>query len=140
MFVFIKEKQDMFTCCIRYVLDSDKIDEFEEYARTWIELIEKYGGVHHGYFLPEKDSDQLPEPTFSFPGIGRNGPDDIAVALFSFTDLPAYELYKREVAKDEKCKAITTHFNNTKCFLSYERNFLKPILPNRLKEHKRCKE
>lgn len=44
----------MFTCCIRYTVDLDKLDEFREYARSWISLIRKYGGVHHGYFIPQQ--------------------------------------------------------------------------------------
>ena len=125
----------MFTCFIRYVVDPDKMNEFEEYARAWISLIEKYGGVHHGYFLPGSNSDDLPNPSFSFPDIGKSGPDNIAVALFSFSNLEKYEAYKREVSKDEECKAISSRFNKTKCFLSYERNFLKPIFPEENSGH-----
>lgn len=117
----------MITCFIRYVVDPNKINEFEKYARAWIALIEKYGGIHHGYFLPGKDSDILPDPSFSFPDIGKNGQDNVAVALFSFPSLEKYNAYKREVSKDEECKAIIAYFNETKCFLSYERSFLKPI-------------
>lgn len=119
----------MFTCFIRYTVDSDNLDAFEKYARMWIELVTKYGGIHHGYFLPRDGSDNLPESTFSFPGIGKNGRDNIAVALFSFPNLEAYEKYKKEVAKDEKCKQITEYFKETKCFSSYERSFLNPIFP-----------
>ena len=36
------------TCQIRYTLDLDKLDAFETYARTWIVLVERYGGIHHG--------------------------------------------------------------------------------------------
>jgi hypothetical protein len=42
----------MFTCCIRYNIDPDKRVAFREYARAWISLITKYGGIHHGYFIP----------------------------------------------------------------------------------------
>ena len=117
----------MFTCCIRYVVDLNKLKEFEEYAHAWIELIEKYGGTHHGYFLPGNNADDFPAPTFSFPNLGKNGPDNIAVALFSFPNLKAYKTYKKEVAKDQKCITTTARFNETECFSSYERNFLKPI-------------
>ena len=117
----------MFTCFIKYVVDLNKIKEFEEYARAWITLVEKYGGIHHGYFLPENDSDDLPESTFSFPELGKNGPKNIAVALFSFPNLTQYEIYKKSVAEDVECKAITARLKETQCFLSYERNFLKPI-------------
>lgn len=118
----------MFTCLIRYTVDLNKIKEFEVYARTWITLVEKYGGIHHGYFLPGKDANDFPiDASFSFPDRGKSGPNNTAVALFSFPSLESYEAYKKEVVKDEKCKKITAYFNDTKCFLHYERSFLKPI-------------
>jgi hypothetical protein len=117
----------MFTCCIRYTVDLSKIKDFEKYARLWIGLVEKHGGTHHGYFLPGSDADELPNSSFSFPDIGKNGPNNIALALFSFPNLEQYEAYKKAAAEDEKCKEATAIFTGTKCFLSYERNFLKPI-------------
>lgn len=117
----------MFTCFIRYVVDPAKIKEFEEYARMWIALITKHGGIHHGYFLPEDDLTSLPDQVFSFPDLGKIGPANIAVALFSFPSLEAYETYKNSVAKDKACECITAKFKETKCFLSYERSFLRPI-------------
>ena len=118
----------MLTCFIKYVVDPNKINEFEEYARTWITIIEKYGGIHHGYFLPVKEANDLPNTTsFSFPDIGKNGPNNVAVALFSFPSMEKYEIFKKKAGEDKKCKDITAHFNGVKCFLSYERNFLKPI-------------
>jgi len=92
-------------------------------------LIERYGGTHHGYFLPCEKSDNFPNTSFSFPNIGKNGPVNIAVALFSFPSIEKYEAYKREVSQDEQCKTITAHFEKTECFLRYERNFLRPIFP-----------
>ncbi len=88
----------MVTCFIRYRVEPDKLDEFREYARSWISLIRKYGGTHHGYFVPGTDGDNLPNAAFSFPGLD-----------------------------DEGCKAATARFNETKCFSSYERTFLVPI-------------
>jgi hypothetical protein len=35
------------TCQIRYTLDLAELDAFETYARTWISLIKRYGGIHH---------------------------------------------------------------------------------------------
>ncbi len=76
----------MFTCFIRYVVDFDKREELKN-ACTWMRLIERYGGIHHGYFLPVKDSNKAPTSSFSFPNIAESGPSDIAVALFSFSSL-----------------------------------------------------
>ena len=69
------------TCQIRYTLNLDKLRDFETYARTWMVLIERYGGVHHGYFIPRATPDGV---GVSFPGIGHDGPSDVAVAMFTF--------------------------------------------------------
>lgn len=69
----------MFTCFIRYDVAPDKLKEFEDYARTWISLIEKYGGTHHGYFIPGGGKELFPDATFSFPGLGKDGPANIGV-------------------------------------------------------------
>ncbi len=79
----------MFTCLIRYEVNLEKIEEFKEYARTWIALIEKYGGKHHSYFIPGKPGSCFPEAKFSFPGLGIEGPANTAVALFSFQTVEA---------------------------------------------------
>ena len=42
------------TCYLRYVIEPSKIEEFEHYARLWIPLVERFGGTHHGYFLPSE--------------------------------------------------------------------------------------
>jgi len=117
----------MSTCFIRYKLDLDKLDEFREYAHSWISLINKYGGTHHGFFVPGTHVDNLPSAAFSFPGLGTEGPPNITVALFSFPSIAAYDQYRMAVSSDEECKATTARFKETKCFYSYERTFLVPI-------------
>ena len=72
-------------------------------------------------------SDSLPDATFSFPGLGVEGPANTAFALFSFPDVAAYEKYRKDVSEDPACLAATARFNETKCFVSYERSFRKPI-------------
>lgn len=117
----------MFTCFIRYTIEPGKLEQFKEYAHAWIQLIRRYGGIHHGYFVPGTDHDELPSPAFSFPGLGSEGPTNTGVALFSFPTVEAYDKYRREVADDEACKAATARFNETRCFSSYERTFLVPV-------------
>lgn len=117
----------MFTCFIQYTVDPNKLSEFREYAKAWIHLIEKYGGTHHGYFIPGDSQDEFPDASFSFPGLGENGPNDIAIALFSFPDIAAYESYRRDVAHDDECVRATMRFNETRCFSRYQRTFLKPV-------------
>jgi len=112
------------TCFLRYTINPDQLADFEHYARVWMHLIEKYGGTHHGYFVPGKGPTSA---AFSFPGIGEAGPDNVAVALFSFPSVEAYETYRRDVANDPACRAITSHYEQTNCFTKYERTFVKAV-------------
>ncbi len=100
----------MITCYVRYVLDPYKLKEFEEYARRWIPLVEKFGGTHHGYFLPHE------------------GANNIAVTLFSFGSLAEYEVYRKDSMEDPDCQAAYQLAIDTKCIISYERSFMKPVL------------
>jgi hypothetical protein len=117
----------MFTCIVRYTVEADRREELEAYARSWIALIRKYGGQHHGYFAPPRDRDEVPAATFSFPGLGIDGPSDVAYAVFSFDSVDAYERYRRDVAADPECEAATARFKDRPWFSRYERTFLVPI-------------
>jgi len=99
----------MITCYLKYVIDPYKIKEFKKYAEMWIPLVNKFGGTHHGYFLPHE------------------GANNIAVALFSFQTLAAYEEYRIKMAKDPECQIAFDHADKTKCIMSFERSFMKPI-------------
>ena len=99
----------MITCYLRYVIDPFKINEFENYGRMWIPLVEKFGGKHHGYFLPHE------------------GPNNIALALFSFPSLADYETYRAKAAVDPACEAAMNYQRETRCFLSFERSFMRPV-------------
>lgn len=101
----------MVTCYLRYVIDPSKTKEFEAYGRMWIRLVEKFGGQHHGYFLPSE------------------GANNVAVALFSFPSLAAYETYRKEAATDSEAQAAIRYNDEHKCIVSYERSFFRPVLP-----------
>jgi hypothetical protein len=97
------------TCYVRYVLDPLKLTEFESYAKMWIPLVKKFGGTHHGYFLPGE------------------GVSNMALALFTFSSLAAYEIYRTKAAADPECQAAARYYEETGCFLSYERSFFRPV-------------
>ncbi len=99
----------MITCYLKYKVDPFKLKEFAHYSKLWIPLVEKFGGQHHGYFLPHE------------------GPSDIAHALFSFPSLADYEDYRNKANSDPECQAAMKYYAETKCFLSFERSFTKPI-------------
>ena len=73
----------MITCYLRYEVDPDKLTDFEAYGAMWLDLMPRFGGIHHGYFLPSE------------------GESDVALAMFSFPSLAAYEQYRRKDAGAE---------------------------------------
>ncbi len=99
----------MLTCYLRYIIDPYKLAEFEDYARRWIPLVEKFGGKHHGYFLPSE------------------GASNVALALFSFPSFAAYEEYRRKSFADAECQAAFQYAEETRCIHSYERSFFRPV-------------
>lgn len=100
----------MITCYLRYVIDPYKLNEFEAYGRMWIPLVEKFGGQHHGYFLPSE------------------GANNIALAMFSFPSFALYEAYREQSKADAECVAAFQYAEDTRCILSYERTFFRPVL------------
>ena len=91
----------MFSCYIKYTINLNKLEEFRAYASTWIALIEKYGGNHHGYFLPDTELNNALNTSFSFPELGKPGANNVAIALFHFKDIDAYEEYKKNVKENQ---------------------------------------
>jgi len=114
----------MITCFIRYFVNSKKLSEFEQYARIWVPLIEKYGGTHHGYYLPVETPASA---AFSFPGIGEEGPGNVAIAIFSFPNIEDYDSYRKRVADDPECLRATKIREESNCFYKYERRFVRRV-------------
>ncbi len=100
----------MITCHLRYTIDPYKLEAFEKYAKIWIPLVNKFGGTHHGYFLPHE------------------GANNVAVALFSFPSLADYEVYRGKIRSDPDCLKAFKHAEDTRCVISFERSFMKPVL------------
>jgi uncharacterized protein (DUF1330 family) len=99
----------MVTCYLRYVIDPNQLAEFERYAKLWIPLVEKFGGKHHGYFLPSE------------------GTNNVALALFTFPSLASYETYRSKSFADPECLAAFELAKRTNCIVSYERSFFRPV-------------
>jgi len=74
----------MITCVVDYIIDPRKIDAFERFAKRWIDLVNRHGGLHHGYFLPSE------------------GASDRALALFGFPNLAEYERYRSRFGVDQE--------------------------------------
>jgi NIPSNAP len=99
----------MVTCYLKYVIDPYQLAVFEQYGKKWIELVNRFGGQHHGYFMPSE------------------GASNIAYALFSFPSLAEYEIYRKKILVDAECQEMFKLAEDTKCILSYERTFLRPV-------------
>ncbi|RYX92784.1 MAG: NIPSNAP family protein [Comamonadaceae bacterium] len=97
------------TIYLRYVLDPRKLKEFEHYGKLWIPLVERFGGRHHGYFLPSE------------------GANNIALALFTFESMADYEVYRQRSFQDADCQAAFKYAEDTGCIMSYERSFFRPV-------------
>ncbi len=111
----------MVTCCLRYLVTDEQLPNFRQYARAWVRLIEKHGGRHVGYFWPTATPVGA---AFSFSSVGREGPPNVALAMFSFQDEAAYLAYRANVAKDPECLALGEALPQEQCFVSYERTFV----------------
>jgi hypothetical protein len=101
----------MITCVVKYVIDPSKLGAFEEFARAWMTLVERHGGIHHGYFLPAE------------------GASDEALALFSFDDLATYEQYRTLFGIDSDFVAADRIRDESGCVIRYTRTFMRPLLP-----------
>jgi NIPSNAP len=105
------EHHSMITCYLRYQVDPDKLSEFEAYGAMWLDLMPRFGGIHHGYFLPSE------------------GESDVALAMFSFPSLSAYEQYRKDAGADPDVAKAVAFARQTRCFIRYERSFFRPLLP-----------
>lgn len=101
----------MITCVVHYTIDPSKLEAFEKFSRAWIYLVNKYGGEHHGYFLPSE------------------GASDRAIALFSFESFAAYEQYRALFGKNEEFIKADRIRDASGCVVRYERSFMRPLLP-----------
>jgi hypothetical protein len=47
----------------------DKLADFEAYGAMWLDLMPRFGGIHHGYFLPSEGTSDVALAMFSFPSL-----------------------------------------------------------------------
>lgn len=100
----------MITCHLTYEIDPAQIEAFERFARAWITLVNRSGGVHHGYWLPSE------------------GASDVAYAAFSFPSFAAYEEYRALFGVDPDFAAADRIREESGCVRRYVRTFLRPVL------------
>jgi len=99
----------MVTCFIEYIFDTNKIKAFEYYAKLWTPMVNKFGGQHHGYFLPSE------------------GASNITFALFTSSSLVEYEKHRDKSFKDKECMAAFDYAAQSQCIKSYQPSFFRPL-------------
>ena len=97
------------TVFIRYDLDPNGVDDFEQYARGWLEIIPRCGGDLVGYWLPHE------------------GNNHEAFGLVSFESLAAYEAYRARLRADERGAATFRFARDHRFIRSESRTFLRPV-------------
>lgn len=97
------------TVSIRYWIDPYKRDDFEAYARNWLNIIPACGGDLVGYFLPHE------------------GINNIAWGLISFESLAAYEAYRARLKADAQGAANFRMAEKGRFIHAEERTFLRPV-------------
>ena len=105
------------TIYLRYVLNTSKLKEFEHYGKLWIPLVEKFGGQHHGYFMPSEGANNIALALFTFEAV---------IVFLKLTDIP-YERYREASMQDADCQAAFRYAEETGCIVSYERSFFRPV-------------
>jgi hypothetical protein len=99
----------MIVCCIRYVLDPFKLEQFKDYSRNWGTIIPRCGGALIGYFAPHE------------------GTNNIAIAMIGFDSLAAYEQYRARLRTDPEGMDNFAFAQRERFILSEERTFLRTI-------------
>jgi len=61
----------MVTCFLKYKIDPKKVNEFKHYGQLWIDLVNKMGGLHHGYLIPHEGPNNIGYASFSFPSLTK---------------------------------------------------------------------
>jgi NIPSNAP len=101
----------MITLAIRYMVDHNKLADFETYVRALPAHIERCGGKCVGYYLPTKLA----------------GPSNAALGLIDFPNLSAYEQYREKLAADSRAVDTLRRAEAAGCILSEDRSFIRRV-------------
>jgi hypothetical protein len=114
----------MLTCCNRYRIDAARAEAFAAYARAWVELTDRHGGTHHGFYIAAELADR---PASSYPGMSGEAGADVAYAWYSFADEAGLHAFRANVKLDPDCGPAEALGRESGCILEYERSFLERV-------------
>ncbi|QMV01045.1 NIPSNAP family protein [Devosia sp. D6-9] len=97
----------MITCFIRYEIDPNKRDSFEQYARNWGQAIPRNGADLIGYYAPHE------------------GSATIAYGVYNIESLAAYETYRVRLRDDPLGRENFAFAQKERFILKEDRLFLR---------------
>jgi hypothetical protein len=100
---------DMITCFIRYQIDPFKKAQFQDYARSWGQVIPRCGADLIGYYAPHE------------------GSATTAYGVYNIDSLAAYEAYRARVMADPLGRENFEFAQREKFILKEDRLFLKLV-------------
>jgi NIPSNAP len=98
----------MYTLCIRYTLDPNRLTAFKTYVAAELEAIRDAGGDIVGYWLPTDFA----------------GPTNIAYGLIDFLSLASYELYRKALADAPLHQRNADELTRSGVILNVERSII----------------
>lgn len=99
----------MVACYLISILNSQKLNEFEQCGRLWISVIEKFGGKQRGYFLPGE------------------GDNHVGLTIFGFPSLASLDRYGKNSFEDPTGVALNP-VGETQCIISDECTIFRLVL------------
>jgi NIPSNAP len=97
----------MITCFIRYEIDPFKVPAFEQYARTWGQVIPRCGADLIGYYAPHE------------------GSATTAYGLYTIDSLAAYEAYRARLREEPLARENHEFGRRENFILKEDRIFLR---------------
>jgi hypothetical protein len=98
----------MYTLCIRYALDPNRLQHFRDYVEHELEAIRNAGGKIIGYWLPTDFA----------------GPNNIAYGLIDFLTLASYEQYRKALADDPLHQRNADELTRSGAVINMERSII----------------
>jgi len=99
----------MYTLCIRYTLDPNRIDGFRTYVENEVGVIGEAGGRNVAYYLPTDFA----------------GPTNIGLGLIDIETMAAYERYRQALAEHPAHRRNAAALAESGAVLSMERSFIR---------------
>jgi hypothetical protein len=98
----------MYTLCIRYTLDPNRVKHFRDYVEHELEAIRNAGGKIVGYWLPTDFA----------------GATNVAYGLIDFPTLASYEHYRKALADDPLHQRNADELIRSGAVLNMERSII----------------